>query len=191
MQQPLLGGHASLCGLAALLSAPATTPGRQCAQECSNFEPLWLLLQRCANAAGKQRVLRCATERPEGRSLPARNQLEKIRRDIVIRPVSQPCQKGYGGNGPTVLVKEAGLGRAGLRRIRGKTAAAEKGDKAHCPTPSMGNALCPLSVAPRTLSVAPADSAHAHHTPSVWLVSRKKHASLLLLLLAPCYLLVL
>ena len=66
--------------------------------------------------------------------------------------------------------------RAGLRRIRGKTAAAEKGDKAHCPTPSMGNALCPLSVAPRTLSVAPADSAHAHHTPSVWLVSRKKHA---------------
>ena len=71
--------------------------------------------------------------------------------------------------------------RAGLRRIRGKTAAAEKGDKAHCPTPSMGNALCPLSVAPRTLSVAPADSAHAHHTPSVWLVSRKKRASLLLL----------
>ena len=43
----------------------------------------------------------------------------------------------------------------------------------------MGNALCPLSVAPRTLSVAPTDSAHAHHTPSVWLVSRKKRATLL------------
>ena len=55
--------------------------------------------------------------------------------------------------------------RAGLRRIRGKTAAAEKGDKAHCPTPSMGNALCPLSVAPRTLSVAPTDSAHAPSHP--------------------------
>ena len=36
---------------------------------------------------------------------------------------------------------------------------AGKGDKAHCLTPSMGNALCPLSVAPRTLSVAPTDSA--------------------------------
>ena len=43
----------------------------------------------------------------------------------------------------------------------------------------MGNALCPLPVAPRTLSVAPTDSAHAHHTPSVWLVSRKKRATLL------------
>ena len=98
---------------------------------------------------------------PRGTFAAGTQSIGKIRRDIVIRPVSQPCQKGYGGNGPTVLVKEAGLGRAGLRRIRGKTAAAEKGDKAHCPTPSMGNALCPLPVAPRALSAAPTDSAHA------------------------------
>ena len=182
MQQPLLGGHASLCGLAALISAPVTTPGRQCAQECSNFEPLWLLLQCCANAAGKQRVLKCATERPEGRSLPARNQLENSPRyRDTSRNSAMPERPWWKRSN---CISKSGsrtrrASRAGLRRIRGKTAAAEKGDKAHCPTPSMGNALCPLSVAPRTLSVAPTDSAHAHHTPSVWLVSRKKRATLL------------
>ena len=161
MQQPLLGGHASLCGLAALLSAPATTPGRQCAQECSNFEPLWLLLQCCANAAGKQRVLKCATERPEGRSLPARNQLENSPRYRDTSRNSAMPERPWWKRSNCISNSRSRTrraSRAGLRRIRGKTAAAEKGDKAHCPTPSMGNALCPLSV-------APTDSAHAHHTP--------------------------
>ena len=45
------------------------------------------------------------------------------------------------------------------KRALEKLAKAGKGDKAHCLTPSMSNALCPLSaVAPRTLPVAPTAS---------------------------------
>ena len=149
MLQPLLGGHASLCGLAALISAPATTPGRQCAQECSNFEPLWLLLQRCANAAGKQRVLRCATERPEGRSLPARNQLENSPRyRDTSRNSAMPERPWWKRSN---CISRSGsrtrrASRAGLRRIRGKTAAAEKGTRRTAPLPAwaMRSAHCPL-----------------------------------------------
>ena len=51
---------------------------------------------------------------PRGTFAAGTQSIGKIRRDIVIRPVSQPCQKGYGGNGPTVLVRaEAGLGLSG------------------------------------------------------------------------------
>ena len=74
----------------------------------------------------------------------------KIRRDIVIRPATQPCLKGHGGNGPTVLVKaEAGLAEPAepdSAESAGKQQPQKRGTRRTAPLPAwaMRSAHCPL-----------------------------------------------
>ena len=90
---------------------------------------------------------------PRGTFAAGTQSIGKIRRDIVIRPATQPCLKGHGGNGPTVLVKaEAGLAEPAepdSAESAGKQQPQKRGTRRTAPLPAwaMRSAHCPLRAA--------------------------------------------
>jgi len=104
------------------------------------------LRERCRKTASSEVCHRA----PRGTFAAGTQSIGKIRRDIVIRPATQPCLKGHGGNGPTVSVKaEAGLAEPAepdSAESAGKQQPQKRGTRRTAPLPAwaMRSAHCPL-----------------------------------------------